>query len=281
MRPLWGGNAEGLGRGLEGQKQWGPRGRWLLFSGGPLGCSRTCPGALATDAALTLPVALPLEAPLVAPLPTPAERLAPGEQAPPAQGQLPCWSRGGWGEGPVHSGRFHKRPPAMWGRRGPPGVGAQLGLPEGPREGGGGTAPSTEQPRTQTALHMIREHRAHCVVDLKVLTKRNYGKYKSEKLDQDAEPRTARYSRGELSGAAPPGRRCGRGRGAGGSARVQGRAQRAPAHTCTPTRMQCAPNPTRPPRTLDCAREVCMHACAPLQHTRSVPPHPQSLGCVR
>lgn len=58
----------------------------------------------------------------------------------------------------------------------------------------------------------------NCVINLKILTKQNYGKYKSQKLDEDVEPCTAEYSGRKLSesGAAPPERLC----------RVEGRMER-------------------------------------------------------
>lgn len=43
-----------------------------------------------------------------------------------------------------------------------------------------------------------------CVINVKILTKQNYGKYKSQNLDGDGEPRTADYSRTRLPGSEPP-----------------------------------------------------------------------------
>lgn len=43
-----------------------------------------------------------------------------------------------------------------------------------------------------------------CVINVKILTKQNYGKYKSQNLDGDGEPRTADYSRTRLPESEPP-----------------------------------------------------------------------------
>lgn len=117
--------------------------------------------------------------------------------------------------------------------------------------------------QTDGSFYVIREHSAHCVINLKILTQRNYGKYKSEKLDQDAQPCTARHSRnglqeGPAGGGArtPPPRRTPESTGARGAPQ-----HRPPPHTVScvwtpPTQLIAAgtlrpcPPPGPPPHTL-------------------------------
>lgn len=181
-----------------------------------------------------------------APPHVPSSRPSRGPRSPRA---APCWSGGGWGEGRVHSGRFHKRAPAMRGRGGPRRGAA--GAPRGPGGKWGEQRFHRAAPHTDGPLHMIREHRAHCAVDLKVLTKRNYGKYKSEKLDQDAQPPEP-----GIHGASfpePPLRGGAAGRWGEQGARPAAKTEpRERLHTRAPRHARSAP--PNPHRTLDCAR---------------------------
>lgn len=233
---------EGLGRGPGGRKQWGPERHWLLFSGGPLGCGRTCPGALATDATLTLPAALPQKPPPTSPLPAPAEGLAP-------RGQPRAGLEGVGGRAGCTAGGF-TNVPQQCGAEGARGGGA-AGAPRGPGGKWGEQRFHRAAPHTDGPLHMIREHRTHCAVDLKVLTKRNYGKYKSEKLDQDAQPPEP-----GIHGASfpePPLRGGAAGRWGEQGARPTAKTEpRERLHTRAPRHARSAP--PNPHRTLDCAR---------------------------
>lgn len=75
--------------------------------------------------------------------------------------------------------------PPKWGR-------SRRGA-RSPRKGADKHVPESRPAHTDCSFYIIPEHSARSVASLQVLTKQNYGKYKSQKLDQDIEPRTAKY----------------------------------------------------------------------------------------
>lgn len=175
----------------------------------------------------------------------PLRSWAPGSALRPVWGRRVCHWRG-----PAPSGRLYKRPPEMWGPREiRTGWGAQpgaLGGPHPPRETGGKARFGVSSRQTDRSFYVIREHSAHCVINLKILTQRNYGKYKSEKLDQDAQPAQPGIHGGSFrSPERPPGRLRG-----GGSREGGGR---------TP------PPPPRTPERIGARASTPTHTC-PLKH---------------
>lgn len=119
------------------------------------------------------------------------------------------------GGGLEHTGRAYRRPPETWGRSrvGNKGVHTACGAPRPQRKGSRKTFQGEQTQHTQTVLSILSESTVHnCVINLKILTKQNYGKYKSQKLDEDVEPCTAKHSWRRLQSPEaplPPGGLCG------------------------------------------------------------------------
>lgn len=154
------------------------------------------------------------------------------------------------GGGPAHGVRLYKRPSEMGGAKGSqdPEWGAARGPQRAPRSRGNRREARFGASRQADRPLFLCYKRMHCAINLKAPTQRSYGKHKSEKLDQDAEPRTARYSQRTRPESREAPRKALR-RGVWGAGR---RAPESPcAHVSSPTRAH-----TRPLQTL---RPVCGH----------------------
>lgn len=244
----------------------GPARHWALnFGVGPgddralgPGLGRPTPALPAASTSVPHPAAhMPLGSPpQLGSLPP-----APAVSGPPPPGSAlkPGWGGRAWlwegvgGGGPEHTGRAHRRPPETWG--------ADAGSrtrgctqPEGPLARGGKEQENTFQrgqtQHTQTVLSILSDGTVHnCVINLKILTKQNYGKYKSRKLDGDVEPRTAKHSRRRLQSPEPPLGRAARSRRTRearlpetrGAAGPRGKVE-PPGGTCSPQTQGRAPD---------------------------------------
>lgn len=143
----------------------------------------------------------------------------------------------------------------------------------------------------------------NCVINLKILTKQNYGKYKSQKLDEDVEPCTAKYSWRKLSEAGPTpsekplqgggregGRPCSLPWG-GRTPKAKSNPQNACACACTPTHLSmphvtppecmciCLPTPAHLSTPHVILQSACalacpsQHSCECTSHVGAHPPH--------